>query len=197
MHDILADIMPKDVFDPTYEPMAKFVGPSWFGILKEHVGVMAEPESLPSLRVTLRGTRQVVLASMSDMLTFMVKMDIQKEYITPSRAWSFMLSMNKETVEKFKVQFGLHCITVCPGKALYMPLGWMAAEKMGAEDIHGVCFRGLVKVDDWAATALKTVKGFSKDWLCEVHVHRCEQSELIVRHTAIVTYVVHVHRQHT
>eukprot|EP00435_Cladocopium_sp_Y103_P054893 s381_g18.t1 len=107
----------------------------------------AEQEQLASLRLVLRGTRTVLCSPVSDVLNLMNECGIPlKTQMDSSAVWSFYMDLSEQMAQKMVDDGGkLFQCTQGVGDILYIPCGYVFAEKIGLDaDCSGFVLRGLV-----------------------------------------------------
>ena len=105
----------------------------------------SETDQMASLRCLLQGTRTVVCASYDDVITTMQSMGIAKSKCDPRSAWHFFMNMDQASVKKLVETGPLYHVTQGAGDAIYLPAGYVFAEKISAkEDCLGCVARFLV-----------------------------------------------------
>ena len=142
--------------------MDNLVGPYWFGLLKDNISSSMEPDTLAAMRLVLTGRREVICAKLSDMLDFMKTSGVSPEFVTPSRSWGFFKAMEQDPINEFFKAHRLHHGTVQPHELLYVPSGWIIAEKTSSADVHGVAMRGVVPFDFEMKTKINVMKEYAK-----------------------------------
>ena len=106
----------------------------------------AEQEQLASLRLVLRGNRTLLCSPVSDVLQLMAECGIpSKTQKDASAVWSFYMDLSEQLAQKMLEGGGkIFQCTQGPGDMLYLPYGYVFAEKVGDADCLGVVLRGLV-----------------------------------------------------
>lgn len=160
--DLMLEAMPADHFE-TKACVEKIADPAWFALTRDYITPFMGIEGLACLRLTLSGTRALVMARLSDMLSFMGKQGIADEFRNPARAWSYMKAMSKELIDKFAESASFYCATVGEHEMLYTPAGFITVEKTSGSDVSGVAMRLLVMSDASAVSAFETLRVYAKD----------------------------------
>lgn len=161
--DIMTKLLPVGSLDISDECIQSQVGPAWFAVTKGELQVVKEPDCLPTLRLTVKGTRTLIMARIGDLLDFMKASGIASENLMASRVCSFMKAMNSEQIAAFKQKYKFHFITSGVGNVVYVPAAWVIAEKTGDEDVYGMSFRGLVPADEEAVKMIDVAMTGMKD----------------------------------
>jgi len=151
LRDLMLSILPphqlahqEAFFAATSADLAKPFTVSWYGICKDRVISNFDPFGLASLRLAVEGTRQVVMAPLDSVLSYMATKGVQKEYLTVGRASTFFKLMTYEYMTDFTKSHELYHVTVAPGSAIFIPCTYLFAEKTDtSEDSIGLCVRGL------------------------------------------------------
>ncbi|CAK9001532.1 Uncharacterized protein SCF082_LOCUS6964 [Durusdinium trenchii] len=138
-----------------------------FGIQGGSIMSGAEQEQLASVRYLLKGNRTLVCAPASDILLLMQKSGVAKKGCNLSSMWKFFMDMNDSMVQTLLSLGGkLYAVTQGPGDLLYIPSGFVFAERVGTQsDCLGVVLRGLVtpEHDSAAKSRLESVKNIVTD----------------------------------
>lgn len=100
---------------------------SIFGVDKGYDKVSTECASMACLRMTLEGTRSVVVGDSLQVIGFMQRKGIAGS-ITTARFTSFFRSMGVAVLKEFLGECSLHSGTVAPGDLLYLPAGAIVGE---------------------------------------------------------------------
>ncbi|CAJ1382744.1 unnamed protein product [Effrenium voratum] len=122
--------------------------PSHLGIQAGSVAAGAETDWLASIRLLTAGTRTLVIASLSKLVQVFGRCE-------PSSLWKRFLDMTpKEAAELGRVG-ALQAVTHGPQELLYLPCGWIFAEKvMDNADLAGFVVRGVTAKDTHAFSEL-------------------------------------------
>ena len=106
----------------------------------------AEQEHLASLRLVIRGNRTLLCSSVADVLQLMDECGIPtKTQKDPSAVWSFYMDLTEQMATRMLEGGGkIFQCTQGPGDLLYLPYGYVFAEKVGDADCLGMVQRGLV-----------------------------------------------------
>eukprot|EP00971_Amphidinium_carterae_P169023 3348414-Amphidinium_carterae.2 len=117
---------------------------SQWAVKEDSLKAYAEPYCLATLRLTIAGCREVILARWEDMWAFLVKVQqIEASKITTGRAALFLQQADAATLERFLAKFPLFYATVSGWQTIYQPAGWITVERSKpAADVVGVCMRG-------------------------------------------------------
>ena len=168
MQELLKGALPKDAFVQPEGLQQKLMVPSWFGLLKDNIGISAEVDNFAVFRASIIGTRSVLLVKLTDILAFMQVQKIGADFTTPTRAWSFMKSMTTEQLNAFTEKCSFHCGTLAPRDVVYVPTGFVVAEKTLDTDNIGMCWRGLVPQNQVALQVLNHISAHLKDTLMNI-----------------------------
>ena len=158
--EFMKQVLPNNAFTIDSDVIKNYSNASWFAVTMNDIQAWKEPENLASLRVTLVGTRTLILARVDNLLDFMKAMALPQSPSVLSlvgRVVGFFKAMTENQVRAFAAKYKLFCVTVGTGEGIYVPYGWMMAEKSGAEDVFGMCLRGLVLNDKCAMPVLSTI----------------------------------------
>ena len=156
--EFMKQVLPKNAFTIDADVIKNYSNASWFGVTQNDIQAWKEPENLASLRVTLVGTRTLILARVDNLLDFMKALPQSSSVLSPvGRVAGFFKAMTENQVRAFAAKYKLFCVTVGTGEGIYVPYGWMMAEKSGAEDVFGMCLRGLVLNDKCAMPVLSNI----------------------------------------
>ena len=124
------------------------VRPSFFAVGKGMETCSAEFNHGTTLRFVFKGTRNLVLVNLLDLITFMSNTGYSMESLKMSVVYKRETRMFKEYVERFTEAFGFQAIqhvTVGPNNALLLPAGWLFYERISnGHDLAGFkkrCFR--------------------------------------------------------
>ena len=108
--------------------LMKVMSPSFFGIDAGYDKVSGEYLGLPVLRLTVCGTRKVVLTEMLQLVNFMVNKKGTQGNVTVARCSSFFKCMGPQVLKEYKEQSLLFTGTIAKGDVLYLPCGSLCAE---------------------------------------------------------------------
>ena len=121
---------------------------SMWGVAADQCQPFTEKHKLASLRYQHSGTREVVVACVSDVRAFLIThKGVDRKLVTPNRCAIFLKTMDKASVEIFAEQFS----TVGPGDFMYTPCMFACVERIGrSEDAISAVVRAFYKTD-WKA----------------------------------------------
>ena len=105
-----------------------------------------EPDCLPTLRLTIQGTRTVVVARLSALKQF--AHDIKQENVTLGTAHTSLNNLAGPLIHQFADKYDLWVGTIGASDVPYMPMFCVAAERtLNAADTVGVKLTALPKKD--------------------------------------------------
>ena len=108
-------------------PVQKQMRISIFGVDKGYDKVSTECASMACVRLSLEGTRSVVIGDSLQVVGFMQRKGITGS-ITTARFTSFFRSMGVAVLKEFLGECTLHAGTIAAGDLLYLPAGAIVAE---------------------------------------------------------------------
>lgn len=109
------------------EHLKKQLASSPFGIDQSYDRVSCECCSMSSIRLTLSGTRSVVVADTLQLVGFMRAKGVTGTLTTP-RVCSFFRSCSTPMLTELKDQCSIYAATVGPGDVIYVPAGAVIGE---------------------------------------------------------------------
>ena len=146
----------------THADLSASMSMSMWGVAADQCQPFTEKHNLASLRYQLSGTREVVVACVSDVRAFLIThKGVDRKLVTPNRCATFLKTMDKASVEMFARQFSLFYATVGPGDFMYTPCMFACVERVGrSNDAIGAVVRGLYKTDSKAKDFLDDLAKF-------------------------------------
>ena len=142
LKDHIDPLMPKDL-DMTKFPkqVLDILQPSIFGIAKGQETASTEMAHFQALRITVRGVRSFLAARTLDVLKFGMSQGNTMASITPKRLFQIFKSMNGDALAKMTGgdKGELFHGTIGPCDGIYLPTGWVFAERtMKGTDVIGL-----------------------------------------------------------
>ena len=111
---------------------------SLFGIDAGYDRVSGETLGLPAVRLTLEGTRQVVVTEILQLVGFMTAKQVSGK-MDVVRCSSFFKCLSASMISEYKAQCNLYASTLSPGDAIYVPCGSLCAELVSASTVGLRC----------------------------------------------------------
>ena len=162
---VLAALLPGFTQSSTHAEVTKSMAVGMWGVALDQCQPFTEMNNLASLRYQSSGTREVVVACISEVRAYLINQKgIDKKRITPNNCANFLKTMDKATVEIFAKQYSLFHATVGPGEIIYTPAMFACVERISCkEDAIGLVVRGLYKTDSKASELLGELVKFYEE----------------------------------
>lgn len=129
---------------------------SIFGIAKNSEHLSTERNYVGVFRLSWLGSRSVVLFPLMHAAKLMRDLEVHGE-LSPNRIFDFCKKMSAANLDKLHAMGSLFSCTVSVGDILYVPAGWVVAERVAANmDFVGVRVASLTTVDIKALTDIDT-----------------------------------------
>lgn len=138
--------------------LSKSMQPQAFAITQDHIDAQSEKDLTASFRLTMSGSRSVLLFWMDGIIAFMVAKGI-KDKLSTKRIYSFISTINKDVLQELLAAgHEVFYTSLAAGDVLYIPATFVVLDKTGNSDVLG-CRTGVVFKDATAAEQIDRIIG--------------------------------------
>ena len=143
------------------QDLSAALAPSVFGLAAEYEDASSEKDQLPSLRLTISGSRAVILARTSDLINFYQGRKELPASFRLKNLWVLMRSMTAAVFTEYVKEKPMWHATVGEHDLLFLPAGMTSLERVPITHTMGIRFGLILQEDDQADNIAKVAQAHS------------------------------------